>query len=315
MDRILIIGVDTPLGRRVALNLLKQGLNIRGTYLQAVTDLPQEVATVPLPDPSVEGDWLQLLDGITHVIHLDEFAAGDRKSTGFEVIMPDSGVTGRLALAATAKGVKRFLYLSSVQAMTDHTLPGKPLAWRTIYQPANAYGRMKLESERLIARQCAQAGVEWQIIRVPDVYGPDIDSPLLDLVQLVKNRRLIAIGFSVNQMAFIHIDNLAQLIALAVMHPRGGNEALLASDGKNVSTPELLRYIAHALDRWLVLLPLPHILLRFFSKDRKPARSAQLIPCHSLAIDDSHTREAIDWQPLLTPMAGIKDLVRSVVDS
>lgn len=310
MDRILITGVDSLLGQKIAHNLQNQGYEILGTSSRPSASLTNATKTMPLPDPAVESPWLQLLDGVTHVIHLDDYhALGSILPAD---ISPDLAVTDRLAGAAVAKGVKRLLFVSSVQAMADHTLPGKPLAWRAFYQPGSNYGRLKLEAERLIARHCAPAGVEWQIIRPAEVYGPGIDSRLLKLAFLVRQKRCIAIGLTANQLAFVHIDNLADVIATAIIHPRGGNEALLVSDGTNVSTPELLRHIAHAQNRWLVLLPLPLSVFRLLAKDKDKPLAEQLIPWHSLAVDDSHTREALDWQPRLSIQAVIKDLVNSL---
>lgn len=310
MDRILITGVDTPLGPKIAQNLLAKGYTIKGAYSRPDANPPDNFPSISLPDPAIEEPWLELLDQVTHIIHLDEYCADSCGSPGAGI--PDLAVTGRLACAAAAKGIKRFVYLSSVQAMSDQTLPGKPLAWRAVYQPVNEYGRIKLESERLIARHCAQAGVEWQIIRPAEVYGPALESRILKLVRLVQKKRFLAIGLTMNQLGFVYIDNLAEAIATAVAHPRGGNELLLISDGENISTPHLLRYIAHALDRWLVLLPLPLFLFRMIAKDHDVPLADQLIPTHSLAIDDSHVREALDWQPRLSTKEGIRDLVRTL---
>jgi nucleoside-diphosphate-sugar epimerase len=311
MTRILITGIDSPLGQQLATRLNAKGFKILGTStLPTANRLPAGIVTVPLPDPLAEDDWRKLLDQVSHIIHLDLLSAACATHSQTEI--PDIAVTGRLAAAAAVMGVKRFLYLSSVQAMSDHTLPGKPLAWRAAYQPANPFGQAKLESERLVARHCAKAGVEWQIVRVPEIYGLGYDSQLQRLIQLVQKSRVIAIGLQKNQLTYVHLDNLVDAIATAILHPRGGNETLLVSDGDNLSTPELLRYIAHALDRWLILLPVPLFLLRLLRKSEDCSPSEHLVPMHSLAIDDSHTRQALDWQPKHNLSEGIRELVKSL---
>src|SRR6185503_9348256 len=85
--------------------------------------------------------WSGELDGADVVIHLAQEAhrrAADRDLAGEPQAAAD------LARGAARAGVSRFLYISSIKAMGEATLPGRPFRADDPPQPEDAYGRVKL---------------------------------------------------------------------------------------------------------------------------------------------------------------------------
>lgn len=52
-----------------------------------------------------------------------------------------------------------------------------------------------------------------------------------------------------NRRSMIYLYNLTDLIITCIMHPKAAGKTFLASDGEDVSTAELIKYISIALGR------------------------------------------------------------------
>lgn len=70
----------------------------------------------------------------------------------------------------------------------------------------------------------------------------------------------------------------------------------MASDGEDLSTPELLRRLAAALDTKARLLPVPVALLEGVAALAGQRALAQRL-CLSLCVDSRKARKTLDWQP------------------
>lgn len=65
-----------------------------------------------------------------------------------------------------------------------------------------------------------------------------------------------------NQRSFIYIGNLVDAIATCTTHPLAVGETFLVSDGQDVSTPDLMNMIAAAMNKKVILFPLPFSILK-----------------------------------------------------
>jgi nucleoside-diphosphate-sugar epimerase len=83
-------------------------------------------------------------------------------------------VAGTLNLArqATAAGVNRFVFLSSIKVNGESTTNGKFFRADDEPAPQDPYGISKLEAEQGLMDIGSQTGMEVVIIRPPLVYGP-----------------------------------------------------------------------------------------------------------------------------------------------
>ena len=114
---------------------------------------------------------------------------------------------------------------------------------------------------------------------------------------------LIKVGFPLplglvytNRRSFVSLDNLVDLILLCVNHPRAANQTFLVSDGKDLSTTELLTSISNALNRPVRLLPVPMGFLSFILTILGRRVVAQRL-LGSLQVDSSKTSMLLDWYP------------------
>lgn len=212
----------------------------------------------------------------------------------------EAEAAARLARAAGRAGVRRLVLMSSVRAMGDSTPLGIPFRSAHPPQPRDAYGRGKLAIERALQAATAATGLELVILRPPLVYGPGVKANFRALIRLVASGLPLPFAGIDNRRSLIFLDNLVDLVVRASIRPGTAGRVLLARDGVDLSTPELIRLLAAGLDRPARLFTLPSV-------GFAPLRSLPLLGppivrlTNSLQVDDSETRAALDWYPAVSP--------------
>ena len=101
------------------------------------------------------------------------------------------------------------------------------------------------------------------------------------------------------------MNNLVDLIVTCIEHPSAANHVLLAADGEDLSTSELLRRTAAALGKPARLLPVPVGLLKLAAALLGKAEMARRLT-DSLQVDISQTRSLLGWDPPLSVDQGLR---------
>lgn len=73
---------------------------------------------------------------------------------------------------AARNGVKKFIFVSSIQAIGEKTCKGTALKTDATCSPQVAYGRSKLEAEEILRQISMECRMEVVINRPPLVMGP-----------------------------------------------------------------------------------------------------------------------------------------------
>ncbi|MCO4822895.1 MAG: NAD-dependent epimerase/dehydratase family protein, partial [Flavobacteriaceae bacterium] len=144
--------------------------------------------------------------------------------------------TLNLARQAAVKGVKRFIYISSIKVNGETTLPKKPFTAEDTNVPIDPYGLSKYEAEKGLLKLSQQTDMEVVIIRPPLVYGPGVKANFSAMLNLIKKGLPMPFGTIDNQRSLIALDNLVSFITHCISHPKAANEIFLISDGVDVST-------------------------------------------------------------------------------
>jgi nucleoside-diphosphate-sugar epimerase len=84
----------------------------------------------------------------------------------------------------------------------------------------------------------------------------------------------------------------------------------LASDGDDVSTPQLLRHLAGALDKKVLLLPVPIAVLQGLGK-LCGASAAVARLSGDLRVDIGKNRELLGWTPPYSIVEGLREMVNA----
>ena len=309
MSRILITGATGFVGAAVIRALRAGGHTLSGTTRQA--DRPQGPDGVPLyrvPDFAGPVDWGRFVAGADVVVHLAARAHMTREE-GTQAIdlyrATNRDGSRRLAEAAAAAGVKRFVFMSSIKAAGEETFDA-PLRETDRCAPQDAYGISKWEAEQALAETAARTGLELVILRPPLVYGPNVRGNLAALLKACAHGWPLPLGGITNRRSLISTTNLASAVAVSVADARAAGQTFFVSDGEDISTPELVRRLAHAMGRaprlWSVPSPLLSLAKRLPGIGPKVRRLTG-----SLQVDSRAIREALDWAPPLSLDAGLAE--------
>jgi nucleoside-diphosphate-sugar epimerase len=306
----LVSGSTGFLGRAISQKLLQIGQPV----VSAVRKLP--TLNVQFMDASdvtpnwkvvgsidSETNWQSALDGVQTVVHCAARVHVSQEHA--EVALKayrEVNVAGTLRLAkqASASGVKRFVFISSIGVNGNQS--SQPFTESDLPRPHDAYATSKLEAEIALFEIATQTGMEVVIIRPPLVYGPNAPGNFGRLVRWVQSGIPIPLGSVHNQRSFIALDNLVSLVLLCSDRDRSmkaANQVFVVADGEDISTSTLLSKVAQASGQPSRLLPVPPSILRGVATLMgKRALANSLLG--NLQVDASKARSLLGWLPVVT---------------
>jgi len=296
MQRVLMTGATGLVGRALCSRLAAAGYEVRAA-LRTECALPEGVTQrLVVGDIAQVGDWDAALAGVGLVVHaaarthnFDSERAAERYAEA------NVSATRRLAQAAAARGIQRFIYVSSIKVNGEDSGAGTFTA-ADVPQPQDAYGRSKLGGEQAVAQAAADGGMSYAIVRPPLVYGPGVRANFLRLMRWVDRSWPLPFAAVANRRSLVNVWNLADLIERLLTHPADTRGVWLVSDGEDCSTPGLIQHLGRALGRPVRLFAVPVPLLRVAATLAARSREAARL-CDSLAVDIGATRAALGWRP------------------
>ena len=312
---IAVTGQAGFVGKHVALELVNREFKVRAVLRNvksASTPSDGNTNDVAVGDINSHTDWSAALAGVDCVIHCAARAQVMHETVGVALAAYRAvNVDGarRLAEQAAAAGVRRLVYLSSIKVNGEETAPGASFSLSDRPAPEDPYGISKWEAEQALWEISAKTGLEVVVVRPPLVCGPRVKGNLARLLELVRLGLPLPFSALQNKRSLIGLDNLVDLLIRCVDHPEAAGQTFLVSDGEDLSTPDLVRYMAAAINRSPRLFPVPVSLLRLAgSALGKRAEIDRLVG--SLQIDSSHTRQVLSWAPPVSVQEGIRRMVQ-----
>lgn len=241
--RVLVTGARGYVGRHLLDTLPRAGFDVVAAVRSAGAPLPVPTVAGDLSDPVAAR---RCMVGVDAVVHAAARVSGDDPAAFWR-----DNVDATRALLSAAEG-RPFVHLSTVMVyglgVQEQTTEDAPLAPGGVL-----YAETKLAAERAVAR----AGGPWVALRPGVVWGGPYDQRFMPRLRLLARSPLIPIpGPGITPMPWSHVDNLVELVALALRGPLP-NAPLNATDGTDLGFREFLeRYLAAHGYRGRVL-PLP----------------------------------------------------------
>lgn len=302
--RVLITGASGFIGKHLTGALAKEGWQVRAASRDpAAIPARAGIERATLPDLASPADWSALLADVTHIVHLAGIAHAPGALPDEIYARINAAAVGELAAAARGR-IERFVLISSVRAQAglsaDHALTEKD--WP---EPTDAYGRTKLEAERLVA----ESGVEFTVLRPAVVYGKGVKGNIAALATLTKTPMPLPFAGLDNRRSLLALDNLVSAISLVLGARAAANETFLVADAEPISVANLVAAMREGLGRspHLVKVPLGGIklLMRSFGKEAEWERISG-----NFVIDASKLT-GIGWRPVISTHDGIVRMMRA----
>ncbi|MCB9608244.1 MAG: NAD-dependent epimerase/dehydratase family protein [Polyangiaceae bacterium] len=201
--------------------------------------------------------------------------------------------------AALRSGVRKVVLTSS--SAVHGIPPQNPVTEATLPAPREAYGRAKLEAER-VAQQYVERGLDVSIVRPRTVLGHGrlgIFSILFDWVR--RGKPLYLLGSGNNRYQFVHADDLAAVCVAA--GKRAGASIFLAGTDRFGTMRELLGGLVRHAGSRSSIRSLPFTAATVGMRVTSKLGLSPLGDYHSLMygremwFDITQTRQKLDWQP------------------
>lgn len=315
MRNVLITGANGFIGRAVMARFLDEGCGVRGS-VRSESLASQNENFVFVPDLSDTTDWSLVLKGINTVVHtaarvhvMNDLAL--EPLTEYRKINLNGTI--KLANQCVEAGVERFVFLSSVKVCGERTEVGVPFKIEDDPAPVDPYGISKMETERELFALAQDTNLEIVVIRPPLVYGPGVKANFRNMMLWIDRGFPLPLGSINNKRSLVALDNLVDFIITCSVNPNAGNNSFFVSDGDDVSTPELVRYLSQALGRNSRIFSLPEAILALGAKLIGKEAAFQRL-CGSLQVDISRSHSVLGWKPLVSIEEGMKRVANGYLD-
>jgi UDP-glucose 4-epimerase len=301
---ILVTGATGFVGQHLCREIIARGYSLTCTTRQSYQ--LENATCIQIGEMHGQTDWHEALknqDIVIHCaarVHVMNETANDPLEAFRKV-----NVEGTMALAKQAEqaGARQFIFLSSIKVSGEVT---HDVAFTEEQAPQanDPYGISKLEAEYALLAFAKTSNMIITIIRPPLVYGAGVAANFLAMLKLVRKEWPLPFASIQNQRSMIYVGNLVDFILHCVDHPRVDRQIFLISDGRDLSTPELLRCAADALGVKSRLFHFPSsVLLLGTQLIGKRAIAERL--CYSLQLNSDKARILLNWEPPFTVEQGL----------
>jgi UDP-glucose 4-epimerase len=259
----MVTGADGFIGQRLTRKLLDNGHSVRTLsredtelYFFHTNEVDRRKADISSRE-SLSG----LMDGIDTVYHLAAIARNDLSKSWDDYYSVNVQGTANLLDEANAAGVKKFVFISTVEAagFGDGVHPRRET---DPPNPVNNYGKSKLLAEQQVLS--GERSMECTVLRLPMIYGPGTFLIVPKLFGMVRKGFYPLIGGGRALMEFCYVDNAVDGIILAGEKRESAGELFYISDERSYTIKEVVSNIAVSMDKNVVFINLPIFAANFF---------------------------------------------------
>ncbi|SDA43074.1 Nucleoside-diphosphate-sugar epimerase [Pseudomonas sp. NFACC15-1] len=306
--KILVTGASGFIGRSLCLHLQAKGFSVRALMRSpsaAIADY--ECLFGELDNEEFLSEALSGVDAVVHLAgRAHQFGkAAEDVSAMFKV---NRDLTLKLAAIAEKRGVKRFIFVSSIGVNGAQTGLA-PIDETTPASPVKDYALSKYEAEVGLRRSYVEGAstMELVIIRPPLVYAANAPGNFQRLLKLVRTGLPLPFSGVANRRSMISLDNLTDFIRVCTVHPSAAGELFLVSDDDDLSLPEIIEALSAGMGKRSRVFYFPVGIMYAVGKlAGKHALVTQL--CGSFVVTPAKAMKVLGWTP---PFSSRDELFRS----
>lgn len=317
MTKILVTGASGFVGLPLCHHLLSEGFDIRAAIRNA--EAGKKLAGI---DIAIVGDidaytnWKDALIDVDVVIHLAarvHVLAEDATDPLSAFRDTNLFASENLMRQSIDAGVKRFIHLSSihVNGLITHKHPFTPTDTPS---PLTPYALSKWEAEQTLEQLVEKTSMDLIIIRSPLVYGPGVKGNMKRLLDAVWKGTPLPLQGVQNNRTMIGLGNLIDLITTCLRTQHLYREVILATDGRDISTPTLIQKIGEAMGKKPRLFPVPRKILYYVARLLGKEQAFHAL-FSSQQISHYRTKWLLNWHPPIPMSKEIQRMVDSYKES
>lgn len=270
---------------------------------------------VPVLDPAADfGPGLSGADAVVHLAGMAHVRTRGKFELLDRFMVANCNATLNMARQAARAGAGRFVFLSSIGVNGTVSPAGHVFTETDPPRPDTAYGMSKRLAEEGLRKLAGETGMEIVILRPPLIFGPRAKANFLSLMALVHSGLPLPFAGVRNRKNFMGLGNLVDALILCLTHAGAGGQTFLVCDAETVSTPELIRKIAGAMDKNPLLFPFPGRLSRVMLAGVGKRRVYDQL-WGDMVIDAGKIEQTLGWRPARSLDEEIEAAVRWYLDS
>ena len=255
----LITGASGFVGRRLCAALQARRTRVRALARHVRSGPWDEFAAVDLAVARLQPGALADVDTVFHLAARTH-ALADTEADAARYRRLNVEATRGLLDVAVHDGVRRFIFLSSVKALGEGS--AERLDESSPEQPVTAYGRSKLEAERLVHAAGQAHGLHTVVLRLPLVYGPGVKGNLRRMLEAVERGRFPPLPECGNRRSLVHVDDVVAAARLVSQSAAAAGRTYIVTDGLTYSTRGILDLMGRACGRQPARWSIPLAALR-----------------------------------------------------
>jgi UDP-glucose 4-epimerase len=253
----------------------------------------------------------ELMDGVDGVFHLAGIAHVQDIAGVPDAVYQRINVDATSALldSAARRGVKGFVYFSSIKAAADPGPHCVDESWDAA--PSDAYGRSKREAEQRVLAVGRATGMHVCNLRPCLVYGPGVKGNLARMIDAIERGVFPPLPEFNNRRSMVGLNDLIEAAWLAMNRREANGRTYIVSDGEPYSTRALFVAISRALGKPVPGWSIPSVVLRAGAAagDLAARITDRPMPFSSAVLDrlrgsacyrSEQIRRQLGWQPRQT---------------
>jgi nucleoside-diphosphate-sugar epimerase len=310
---ILITGANGFIGARLAERLAdEEGARVRGLVRDA-SRISHHVFEPAIGDV-VDADAVRrAVDGCDIVVHCAAMQGGRSRINEYRRV----NVQGTLNLLRAAKdaGASRFIHISTINA---HGIPpprdanaDSPLVFA-----GDFYSISKAEGERAARQFARENNFPLVVIRPGCTYGPRSQAWTLTPLRRVQRGAPVLIGSGDGICNAVYIDNLIDLILLAMKEDAAIGQAFIGAEGRGVTWREFYGAYArmlgiarvNSMPRWFARAAATgfELLGRIDGRGARVSRASIEFYAHRVVFDISKAQKLLGYAPRVSFAEGMR---------